>query len=128
MEWCLCTILEKYDISYGYDSYKIDTLVDELEEFMIETYTEDEVDMKEIENIISISRTLAHTTIGSLFCAKKRSVETSCDNETMERSLRRLIKYKGDSQRSLEWFKTRYNMLTASVAYNVLKVDVKLPP
>lgn len=125
MEWCLCAILDAYDISCGYDSYKIDLLVDDMQDFLLETYTEEEVSFLEIENITEYCRMSAHTIIGSLFCAKKHSVITSCDQENMERSLRRLVKYKGDTQRSLEWFKTRYNMLTASVAYNILKVDLQ---
>lgn len=126
MEECLSEILRNYDISKGYDPYIIKQVSDELFDFLIEAYDHDELTASEIQDMTNSCETLVRETISSLFTADKESMiheDNTCADE-IEMSLKRISSYTGDTQRTREWFERRHQMLTASIAGAILKVDI----
>jgi hypothetical protein len=133
METCVSTILDSYDIRKGYDPHEIEKITNEFREVLLNGYDSDEMSDDEIDDLIHQSKSIAKDTIASLFAAGKESLHTHTEYDCsgnditkiqIEESLARLEEHVGDVQRTAEWFAKRKNMLTASVAENILKVDL----
>lgn len=139
MDECLSNILGNYDISKGYDSDEIRNIVDDYREFLEETYDDEEMSVTEIDEMLEEAEALALETIAGLVRDKEETTheETTHEETTnevtkeeepeidIEESLARIEKYAGDTQRTAEWFERRHQMLTASIAGDILKVDLE---
>jgi hypothetical protein len=124
MDTCVSVILKSYDIQKGYDPHELKKLTNEFRELLENAYDSDEISDDEIEDLIRSSESISRDTIASLFAANTQSVHHETSSEQIEHSLSRLTQHIGDSQRTEEWFQTRRNMLTASIASDILKVDL----
>lgn len=125
MDVCLSVILDEYDVTRGYDPHEIQKITNEFRDLLENGYDTDEVEDYEIDDIIEACTSLAKDTIGTLFAAGKESRPCQGINRvSIEESLNRLVCHVGDSQRSEEWFMKRHQMLTASIAGSILKVDI----
>lgn len=127
MESCLECILDPYDIQKGYDPHEIEKRMNDVRNLLEYGYESDELSVDEIDELLNPCETIARDTIACLFAANKESSITTVtteDNNTINKSLNRIKGYIGDTQRSAEWFAKRNEMLTASIAGAVLKVDI----
>lgn len=124
MEICVSTILESYDVNKGYDPHEIEKITNDFRDLLIDGYDSDELSDDEIDDVIHSSEIIIKDTVACLFAANKESVHNDLtDADVIERSLEYLEQHVGDTQRTSEWFAKRKNMLTASIASSVLKVD-----
>lgn len=127
MEFCLEYILDSYNVNKGYDPHEIEKSINDVRDFLEYGYESDELSVGEIDELMKPCRTLARDTIASLFTADKEPSITITDQEdiyAIDKSLDRIKGYIGDTQRSTEWFARRNEMLTASIAGAILKVDI----
>jgi len=127
MESCLERILDSYDVQKGYDPHEIEKSVNDVRDLLEYGYESDELSIGEIDELMKPCETLARDTIASLFAADKESSITTTNQEdiqTIDKSLERIKGYIGDTQRTAEWFAKRNEMLTASIAGAILKVDI----
>ena len=127
MESCLECILDTYNIRKGYDPHEIEKSMNDVRNLLEYGYESDELSVGEIDELLNPCETLTKDTIGTLFAATKESLVTNPtekDIDTIDKSLERIKKYIGDTQRSAEWFAKRNEMLTASIAGAILKVNI----
>jgi hypothetical protein len=127
MESCLECVLDSYDIQKGYDPHEIEKNMNDVRNLLEYGYDSDELSVGEIDGLLNPCETLARDTIATLFAATKESSVTTATQEdisSIDKSLERIKGYIGDTQRSAEWFAKRNEMLTASIAGTILKVDI----
>jgi hypothetical protein len=124
MESCLEVILDSYDTNRGYDPHEIEKITNEFRDLLEYGYESDEISVGEIDELLAPCESLARDTIGGLFAANKNSLVSIHNSNEIEKALERIRQHIGDSQRTEEWFAKRNEMLTASIAGAVLKVDL----
>ena len=127
MESCLERVLDSYDVEKGYDPHEIEKSMNDVRNLLEYGYDSDELSTGEIDTLLNPCESLARNTIATLFAATKESSVTTTTQEDIcgiDQSLIRIREYIGDTQRSAEWFAKRNEMLTASIAGAILKIDI----
>lgn len=103
------------------DFILIEEIIDDIEDTLFDLYEDDEMNEEEI---YSITEELEMTARDYYEIIRNLSADDVSNNETIDRSILRIEPYRGGAQRTLEWHLTRHNMLTASIAYDVMNVDI----
>ena len=108
-------------------------IIEDIEDILFESYSDIGMEEDEIYLIIEELEEYLNEYITIIECLSKCydkiiDEDTKCCRVTEEvdidKSIKRIETYKGGLQRTIEWYKVRFNMLTASIANSVLNVNV----
>lgn len=93
----------------------IHDIIDDFEDILFDMYTDDE--MTE-DDIYDITEEIEN------FALEYYDIVRILHQNNIDMALERIQQYCGGGQRTLEWYLTRHSMLTASIAYDVMNVDL----
>lgn len=113
------------------DSIIIGEIIDEIEDRLFDLYDDTEMTDDDIYSITEELEDIVNEYYEIIrlldYCSRSDDVsndqvsESICD---IDKSLSRIESYRGGAQRTVEWHLSRHNMLTASIACDVMNVDI----
>jgi putative phage-type endonuclease len=115
--------IQEYDQELGYDIVEIERCIDNLRDYLYDTLWYDDDSCSglcddEINDILDECFTMMNEYLVD--------IQSESIDEHVENSMLLIEKYRGcDQQRTDEWFERRRNMLTASIARAITRIDLQ---